>query len=184
LRRRPPGAGRVASCCGARLARVVAPAKGRMGRSPYPLCRARSLPPPQFAINVVAEINRVSHMRTVTLQAAGVQSPAVRSASVGRAVCADLTRRWGRPVHLAPQRARDSAEVVSDSLRAQPSGAASRPESPPASYGRKAAPAVRPKSPGPDPPSSGFKPLAIIPCLSLSLTLQMAERLTQCTKLR
>jgi len=31
------------------------------------------------------------------LQAAGVKSPAVRSASVGRAVCAGLTRRCGRP---------------------------------------------------------------------------------------
>ena len=117
LRRRPPGAGRVAFCCGARLARVVAPAKGRMGRSPYPLCRARSLPPPQSAINVVAEINRVSHMQTVTLKAAGVRSPAVRSASVGRAVCAGLPAAGVALCILlrnVPGTPRKSSQVASD----------------------------------------------------------------------
>ncbi len=54
-------------------------------------CRRRI--PPQ---SVIPKVQPLVHMHTVILKAAGVPSPAVRSASIGRAVCAGLIRRWGR----------------------------------------------------------------------------------------
>ena len=37
-----------------------------MGRSPYPLFRARSLPPPQSVENVIANVLALFHMQTVS----------------------------------------------------------------------------------------------------------------------
>ena len=77
-------------------------------------CRRRI--PPQ---SVCASSNRVRRVHSVSVRAAGVPSPAVRFASIGRAVCAGLTRRWGRPGILlcnVPETPRNSSQVPSDAV--------------------------------------------------------------------
>ena len=94
----PPRGPALGFCCGARLARVVAPAKEGWGCTPYPAFRARSLPPPQAAAK--RSIHPPEHLQQadVPSRRQASRSPAVRFASTGRAVCAGLTRRWGRSI--------------------------------------------------------------------------------------
>ena len=90
-----------------------APAKGRMGSAtPYPAFRARSLPPPQSPQTSFPKSNRYPACKR-SLKAAGVHTPAVCSAAIGRAVCAGLIRRWGRARSRRGRRPRHSAEALS-----------------------------------------------------------------------
>ena len=110
LRRRPPGAGRVAFCCGARLARVEAPAKGRMGLHPMP--RFSRAKPAAAASNQPASL--------VVLGACAECRPYPRAAGVRRAPLSALLpsaawtaqagSRWGRLGRAGMRHAQNSAE--------------------------------------------------------------------------
>jgi hypothetical protein len=71
-------------------------------------CRRRN-PPQSFCPSSTA---RAMCNASVSHKAAGVQSPAVSFASIGRVVCAGLTRRWGR----ARSRRRTAAPALRGSL--------------------------------------------------------------------
>jgi len=110
LRLSPPGADAWLLLRLAARARSGA-CKRRMGfATPYPAFRARSLPPQSTATRH-CQGQPLSPVQPVILKAAGVQNPAVRFASIGRAVCAGLICRWGRPSHTAKRFSRISVEV-------------------------------------------------------------------------
>jgi len=84
-----PGAGRVAFCCGARLARVEAPAKGRMGFHPIPrFSRAEPAAAIFHQMNSSVILGAPSACRSYPKAAGEQRAPAVRVATIGRVVCA------------------------------------------------------------------------------------------------
>ena len=160
-------------CTGLSLRRSRPAAACRLRQS----CRRN---PPQTSLPSSNRFSTQSR-RFSRRQASG--SPAVRFASSGRAVCAGLTRRWGRADLAVKRRPGTSRKHSLYALYFVHRPGLARHALPSITHSRPR-PIRYPNPPSPMRTDSGFQPLAIIPCLSLSLTLQMVERLAQCTKLR